>query len=307
MVRNEFDESNFYVSFMKKPKKKTIKYLEVAEEEEARFDTRLRHERRRRETDQSSDIDDFNRGEDSKFKLFSSGINSITIKTDQSETTINFYRAKSVLFYLIQRANDNNLKKYVKLISFVVGIVRGFVPVFIYLADGQFFPGSNTLYKTIYFAANFNRFLFYYYITKFILLSILDFRRKIYLMECLEGMITPDKTSFHKFVPTINMLDVSSAYTWLKMRRIVKDYGKSMTDRHELLITAVFIYMIFIYILNWGKNFKLIKSNSNFITELAPFLNIDYVAFSALILFLLLTIARVNRYYIHHILVVQRI
>lgn len=245
---------------------------------------------------QRNDIANFNDTEQSEFKFSRSGKDSITIKTDHSETTLHFYRAKSVLFYLIQRANHNNLKKYVKLISFIVGIARGYIPVLIYLEDGKFFPGSTIGNKIIFFVSSFNLFIFYNYITKFILQSVLDFRRKIILMECLEGMITPEKTRFHKFVPTLNLLDVTSAYTWLKMRRIVKNYGKSMTDRHELLIPAIFVYMVFIYMFNWMKNLKLFKFDTAFINELTPFLNIDYVAFTILILFLLLTIARVNRY-----------
>jgi hypothetical protein len=308
MARNEFDDSNFFLTFMKKPLKKTIKFLEVAELEEAKFNADLQERNKKTNQGQfNQDLKAYVYDEGNKFSLISSGNNSITISTDQSEITMDFFRAKSVLFYLIQRSNQNNLRKYVNLIAFICGIVRGYLPTVIYLEGWSFFPGMHFTEKIMMFIMNFTLFTFYMYVTRFILQSVLDFKRKIFLMESLEGMVSPERTSSAKFVPTLNLLDVTSAYTWLKMRRVVKDYGKRMTVRHELLIPAIFIYMVFIYMFNWVKNLELVSFDHAFIKNLSPFLNIDYVMFSVLILYLLLTIARVNRYYKYHILAIQKV
>ena len=75
-----------------------------------------------------------------------------------------------------------------------------------------------------------------------------------------------------------------------------------------MLIPALFVYMVCIYMFNYLKNLKLIPHlDTKFVELLTPFLNIDYVTFSVLILFLLLNIASVNRFYKVHILAVQKV
>jgi hypothetical protein len=132
---------------------------------------------------------------DEDFNFASEGKNQITITNDLSSTTLYFYRAKSVLFYLIQRSNQNNLRKYVNLIATVVGLVRGYLPTCIFFWDWKFFPGKNVEEKITFTIVNVNLFIFYWYITKFILQSVLDFQRKTFLMEQLRGMITPERTA----------------------------------------------------------------------------------------------------------------
>lgn len=227
----------------------------------------------------------------------------VTVTTEYGESQLEYFRAKPLLYYLIQRANSNYLKNYVRLIAVITGIARGYLPMVYYL--GGFFAGDNTYEVIIIIVLNLTLVIFYYHSTVYILQSILDFRRKIYLMECLKRMIYKNKSSTKRYVPNINILDITSAFTWYKMRRVVRYYGHNMTVRHEILIPAIFLYMIFIYMFNWIKNLNIVEHKiGSFIDEITPVLYVDYVVFSAVILFMFLTIAWVNYYTLLHIVAI---
>jgi hypothetical protein len=74
-----------------------------------------------------------------------------------------------------------------------------------------------------------------------------------------------------------------------------------MTNRHELLIPSLFLYMIFVYMCNWLVGLDLVKLENSLIKDLSPFLKIDYAVFSCLILFLFLIYSRLNQFYEDHI------
>lgn len=230
----------------------------------------------------------------------------ITVSTEYGENELEYFRAKPLLYYLIQRANSNYLKNYVRLIAVITGVLRGYLPM-VYFLKG-FFPGDNLYEVIIIVILNLMLIIFYYHATVYILQSILDFRRKIYLMECLKRMIYKNKASTKRYVPNINILDITSAFTWYKMRRVVRYYGHNMTVRHEILIPAIFLYMIFIYMFNWIKNLDIIgQKEGSIIAEITPVLYVDYVVFTVVILFLFLTIAWVNYYTLLHIVAIQRV
>ena len=130
---------------------------------------------------------------------------------------------------------------------------------------------------------------------------MIDFRRKVFILKALRGMARPEKTDSKKYVPTMDVFDSINAHSWYRMRRIARDYGFNMTKRHMLLIPALFIYMIFIYALNWIKNLGVIPAGKRFMEDVAPILNIDYTIFSFLVLFLLLIVSRFNIFYEDHI------
>jgi hypothetical protein len=169
-------------------------------------------------------------------------------------------------------------------------------------------PGSNLFEKITLILLNLKLIFFYYYATLYILQCVVDFRRKIYLQECMKRMIYKNKTTTKKYVPNINVLDLTSALTWYKMRRIVRYYGNNMSVRHEILIPAIFLYMVFIYMFNWFKNLDIIDDkNSPFIQKITPILYVDYVLFTAVILTLFLTIAWLNYYVTWHCIAIQRV
>lgn len=186
------------------------------------------------------------------------------------------------------------------MISIIFGIARGYAPMVYYL--NGYLPGDNYYEVVIIAMMNLALVIFYYHATCYILQSIIDFRRKIYLMECLNRMIQKSKSNSKRYVPTINILDISSAFSWYKMRRVVRYYGQNMNMRHEVLVPAILLYMVFIYIFNWAKNLEIISiQKGSFIQEITPVLYVDYVVFSAVILLVFFTIARVNYYTLIHI------
>jgi hypothetical protein len=132
---------------------------------------------------------------------------------------------------------------------------------------------------------------------------VVDFRRKVFILKALRGMSKPEKTDSKKFLPTMDIFDVNNAISWYRIRRIARDYGFHMTNRHMVLIPAVFIYMIFIYALNWVKNLNALDFPwaRNFMDDVAPILNIDYTIFSFLVIFLLTIVSRFNTFYEDHI------
>jgi hypothetical protein len=58
MAKNEYDESNFFLSFMTRPKDATEKNLQVAEQEEAKFNKDLRHQLKREKLEMGKTDDD---------------------------------------------------------------------------------------------------------------------------------------------------------------------------------------------------------------------------------------------------------
>lgn len=127
------------------------------------------------------------------------------------------------------------------------------------------------------------------------------------MMESLHQMISPYKIYPDKNTPTINVLDPTSAYAWFKMRKIIKNYGHNMTVRHELLVPAILLYMVMVFLLNWAVELEIIKFKKDVVEELVPFLRIDYIVFSTLLLILLLNISSINSYYESHINTLQHI
>lgn len=295
MIRNQIEDSVFYVSFMVPLNETLAQELREAEEEEAQYNSNL-------QTSRETDLDELNErlskfeyDKNGMFKLKCPSRNVFQYKKEGGGTnTVQYFRAKTVLFYLIKKSNQNNLSKYAKFISIAIGVLRGYVPQFAYLEHWNLFPGKNLMEKVILLFLNVALIHLYMYITRFILQLVIDYRRKTFIMHCLKSLISPHKVYKKKIFPTLNILDMTTANSWYLMRKTIQNYGYTMDMRHKLLIPALFFYMIFIYALNWIKNLGLVKLEKTIVTRMAPFLNIDYTIFSWLILALLFELAALN-------------
>jgi hypothetical protein len=304
MSLHEFDDSNFYVSFFKTPKKETLELLYEAEKEEIEINDVLKA--RVEEDPKLYKKAVKNLVYDEKKKLFtlsSAKRNQIKFlkKGNKLGTTIHYFRGKTVLYALIKKANQNQLNKYASWISVFVGILRGYMPTVVYLEKWSFIPGSSLQEKVILGILNFTLIHFYYYVTRFILQIVIDYRRKTRILKELQSMLKPHKIYKTKIMPTINILDATNGHSWMKMRKAAKNYGYSITKRHELLIPTLFVYMIGVYLCSWLVGLRVYKLEKSFIHNLYPFLKMDYVIFSILILILLLILARVNSFAVNHI------
>ena len=91
----------------------------------------------------------------------------ITVSTEYGENELEYFRAKPLLYYLIQRANSNYLKNYVRLIAVITGVLRGYLPM-VYFLKG-FFPGDNVYEVIIIVILNLMLIIFYYHATVYIL------------------------------------------------------------------------------------------------------------------------------------------
>lgn len=126
-------------------------------------------------------------------------------------------------------------------------------------------------------------------------------------MKQLGVLISTERPTGVKHLPTLNLLDITTAHSWSKMRRIVKDYGKRMTIRHELLLPVIFLYMIVVYLFIWLAHFKIIPINKELLDNLNPFIYIDFVLLTSMTLVLVYHTARVNWFYDSHIFKIEKI
>lgn len=202
-------------------------------------------------------VEDYKYDAEEKIKLIPKSLNWVEfVNSQQSQGqkhTMHYFRGKIVLYYLIKKFNEGHMNKYMRAIALFVGFARGYLPMF-GIESWNIFPGEDNQERVILFLLNFSLIYFYQYITRFVLQCIIDFRRRVFMFKALKGMVRPEKTSAKKYLPTMDIFDGVNAFSWYRIRRIARDYGFNMTKRNMLLIPTLFIYMIFIYILNWVKN-----------------------------------------------------
>ena len=75
-------------------------------------------------------------------------------------------------------------------------------------------------------AINFNIVFLMFDVYNYFFLTVKDLRRRLFLMERLEDMLEVDiHAGRRKYLPTINLFDVTSVLSWRRMRIIVRDYG----------------------------------------------------------------------------------
>lgn len=123
----------------------------------------------------------------------------------------------------------------------------------------------------------------------------------------MTSLISTERKHYTKLLPTINLLDITTVFAWSKMRKVVKDYGRRMNKRQELLLPLIFIYMIIVIAFIWLTHFKIIKIDKKLLDEIAPFCYIDFVLLTILTLRLVYSAARVNWYYDFHFVQIEKI
>lgn len=127
------------------------------------------------------------------------------------------------------------------------------------------------------------------------------------MQQELESLIEPYRVYTDKFLPTINFLDPNSAATWLKIKKVVSNYGHQFRQRNLALIVGLNAYMVLIYIFRWMTELGLIKLGKSVDADLSPFLNIDYVVFTFLNMGILFYLARLNEFNENHVMDTMRI
>lgn len=105
MAMNEYDDSNFMISFMKEPTKKTLEEFQKAELEEANFFPSVQDRIDRNPQEFKKQVEEFAYdAEKKRYTITSNEKFSFTIKKGNNKQThtIKYYRAKTVIYYLIK-------------------------------------------------------------------------------------------------------------------------------------------------------------------------------------------------------------
>jgi hypothetical protein len=310
MAQNDIEDSNMYFAFMRRPKEKTRKRLEDTEVKMAKYVKWLicKHYKKKRVDEMRGKLEVMNAklewDEDGeRLKIEPVKVNSLKICGEDSVTFLEFYRAQTVLFYLIKLAyrKQKSFRNLALYSTWAMGVFRGYLPSVFFGDKITLLPGDSIFEKSALFLVNFSLILGFSYTARFFFQSAIDFGRKITLMDNLSNLISSDRTTKTKYLPNLNVLDPNSLITWRKARTVIRVYGQKMTLRQEIFMPVMMFWMIgmilFIYLNHFGA-FSVSKTVQD---TLLPLMYIDFVVFTVMILTLLYTVARVNRFFRLHI------
>lgn len=303
------DKANCYVSFMTEPNATLASYLKQIEELEDSLleKTCIKKQGPKKPFEAPKDMK-YDDKEKYKVILDSADKNTLQIKSEKTDTKIRFYRMSTIMYYLINRYNNGFINKWgFWVIAAAIAILRGWLTNFLILQNKEFFYGQSGLEVFTMILHNLHQVYVYYIIARMIIQLISDFGREFYMQQELESLIEPYRVYTDKFLPTINFLDPNSAATWLKIKKVVSNYGHQFRQRNLALIVGLNAYMVLIYIFRWMTELGLIKLGKSVDADLSPFLNIDYVVFTFLNMGILFYLARLNEFNENHVMDTMRI
>lgn len=166
-----------------------------------------------------------------------------------------------VIHFFARKFNKSSgMKGYHNLYIMVLSYAWAFAGGFIRLARGKKFHGEELLEIIIfYFGALFNGLMIsagaaFYKAAK------IDLQRKLYVLRNVGQMISPreDRTiSSKKLLPTVNLADIQSVSTWIKLRKIVQNYGRRFFLRHELFMMAATVICTLAIVMAFGLRYLL--------------------------------------------------
>lgn len=183
-----------------------------------------------------------------------SKISEIKLNTDpENPDSLKYFKIKHVMVHLIQEVNRRTSPFRLVPIAMLIGFFRGFIPPNLHIDISTeefsmklvFFPGHTFAQNVIYFMISFNTFMFYAMSGVFCNQAIMDLTRRNKIMQQLTQMVRAEKDiGIHKVLPTLNLVDSTSVYSWLKLRKIVNSYGTRFFRRHEMYLAVLLVMMI---------------------------------------------------------------
>ncbi len=84
-------------------------------------------------------------------------------------TTIQYFRGKSILYFLIYKANQGFVNKYQRGLALFIGVLRGYLPTVFYNEKWSLLPGEDLTEQIVFAILNFTLIHSYYYVTRFVL------------------------------------------------------------------------------------------------------------------------------------------
>lgn len=246
----------------------------------------------------------------------------IKVKTQEFEKNMRFYCGKIILLHLISKANKSLNKKYGFLINSLIIIARLLV---ICLTLTRFYLNFNTdylLFFIILIGSTLHSSYFLIFYLTYLQQAILDFQRKEKVMAHLNEIITVDRKDYKmRYLPIINLADITSINSWLKMRTMTKEYGRKFFKRQEALmsfevcnmIISLGLFLFSYFTIQNIESTNLMDKINYFNNQKSIFMGLmllDFLVHLVYILVLFFMAAQINKYYdihIHSLLQVKEI
>ena len=156
-----------------------------------------------------------------------------------------YYNSEYLVEYLIVCYNRTVRPKCHNWTARFLGLLLSVSVVIFRPMTGTYFYGDTWVEICIQLIALWNYYYMNFFQIKFFVQSVVDLRRKVFLMQQLSMVMTVKSAgkSVRKLLPTLNLIDEVSLHSWLNMRRIGLDYGKKFVYRREILL-PVFLSMM---------------------------------------------------------------
>ena len=139
-------------------------------------------------------------------------------------------------------------------IPFLVKFFDKDMDPFEYSGWGIVFEVVLSIFQFIYVTMNF----------LFVLMGLMDFQRRLFLINALSSMIQPFKANIkpkYLMFPTINICDDTSLRTWILMRTAALDLGRKYLVRiflYSSFFLGLYTFYLVVFLLNF---FKVLKYN----------------------------------------------
>ena len=211
ILRNDFDESIFMISFLDKLNQKVENDITELEND-GRFLIPPRNE---------------------------------VVSTGKIEKKRTYFSGRAIFYVLVRRFNTVEKRSGgLWIVVLCLTALWAFSVLFIKAFLGLRLYNSSSIVDTISFYLNiFISGLLFFLTNFFFTQANVDINRMIYIMNQLSHMISTHKRSdeVYKLLPTMNIFEGFNLSSWKILRRIAMDYGKRFFFRHELYLPVVFI------------------------------------------------------------------
>lgn len=226
----------------------------------------------------------------------------------QGNNGLLYYDAQHIMKFLIRESNQINKNSGFGWYFFlaVLSLIYGSIPKFFRIYRGETILGSTQTEKFISVVTGISNAFLLFTTIMFFNQSVVDLKRKNFLLQQLGQMISPRKKfdlSTRKILPTINLSDSVSLNSWVSLRKIALDYGLKYFYRHQIFLPVIFILCFFSLVaiffieISWGKEKHQEFFNKHSLEELQIFLLIDFIIFFLMLFIMLFSTAKINSHY----------
>ena len=128
-------------------------------------------------------------------------------------------------------------------------LLRLLLPGFLRVLEGEPLYGDHQINYFVYFAMVGLQLFISYVNLLFVLIGIIDYKRKLFFMRIMTSIISPAKDKdfvYSSFLPTMNILCYFNMRSWMELRTCLLDLGRRYTARINLFSSCFMaIYSVF--------------------------------------------------------------